>query len=124
MKYPPSFTQCMPVISPLPLSAWNPAHTGIRFGAWPCGRITVTPVLTGASPEDDRCCPLISVATPISTPGTSVSAFHRPHSPENGSPSARPRNFGATTTGGDIGLVMTSVWYIYTKIDMLLATYH
>src|SRR5580704_17132615 len=103
MKYPPSFTQCMPVISPLPLSAWNPAHTGMRFGAWPCGRITVTPVLTGASREDD---PSISVVWPISTPGTSVSAFHGPHSPENGSPSARPRNFGATTAGGDIGLVL------------------
>ncbi len=73
-SWPDSSTQVVPVISPLPLSANQPANTGrIRLSV-PRGSTAVTPVRT-ARPSGRSS---ISVRWPTVTPATSVIAFHGP----------------------------------------------
>src|SRR5258708_3734997 len=77
---PASSIQVVPVISPLPLSEYQPAAHGCPTPSRPRGRIAVTPVRTGPAPTTSGPSPPINVVTPTSTPPTSVIAFsgHRP----------------------------------------------
>src|ERR1700752_5294563 len=70
---PASSIQVVPVISPLPLSEYQPAAHGRPIPSRPRGRIAVTPVRTEVPP--------INVVTPTSTPPTSVIALSGPGSP-------------------------------------------
>ena len=69
---PDSSTQVVPVISPLPLSAYQPPNTGSSLV--PRGRIALTPVRTGPLPTWSPPSPEISVVNPTVTPSTSVIA--------------------------------------------------
>ena len=88
---PASSIHVVPVISPLPLSEYQPAAHGRPTPARPRGRIAVTPVRTGPSPTISGPSPLIKVVTPTSMPLTSVMAFRGPGSPGNAIPSPRAR---------------------------------
>ena len=92
-RNPDSFTQVVPVISPLPFSENHPAITG-SFDRFPRGRIAVTPVRTGPLPATRGPSPSMSVTRPTSTPATSVMAFNGPGVPSNGTPRSRARGFG------------------------------
>ncbi len=88
---PTSSIHVVPVISPLPLSEYQPAAHGTPTPSRPRGRIAVTPVRTGPAPTTSGPSPEISVVTPTSTPGTSVIALNAPGVPGSGIPSARAR---------------------------------
>jgi hypothetical protein len=57
-RKPDSFTHVVPVISPLPFIANQPAITG-SLDAFPRGRMAVTPVRTGPFPTSSAPSPLI-----------------------------------------------------------------
>src|SRR5437588_755690 len=79
-RNPDSSTQVVPVISPLPFMANQPANTG-SSDALPRGKIAVTPVRTGPLPTPSLPAPAISVRCPTSTPATSVMASSGPGAP-------------------------------------------
>jgi hypothetical protein len=90
-RKPESFTQVVPVISPLPFKLNQPAKTAsVEF--LPRGRMAVTPVRTGPTPTLRAPLPEISVVSPTSTPFTSVMAFHVPGAPSKGTPRSRARS--------------------------------
>src|SRR6266568_4529522 len=91
-RKPESSTQCVPVISPLPLRLNQPANTASRE-FFPRGRIAVTPVRTGPTPTFNAPSPEISVVWPTSTPLMSVIAFSGPGWPSKGTPRSRARGF-------------------------------
>src|SRR5690606_20109948 len=80
-----------PVISPLPLRAYRPAHTGEGSRSKPRGRIAVTPVRTGPWPVRRGPSPSMRVVMPTSTPGTSVMALYAPGRPGKSRPRSRAR---------------------------------
>ena len=86
---PASSTQVVPVISPLPLSAYHPPNTGAS--SLLRGRTAVTPVRTGPLPSSSLPSLAIRVAKPTATPATSVMALSGPGSPSNGMPRLRAR---------------------------------
>jgi hypothetical protein len=88
-RKPDSSTQVVPVISPLPLSEYQPAKTGENL--LPRGSMAVTPVRTGPSPTRSAPSPSINVTCPTLTPATSVIALSGPGSPSNGTPRSRAR---------------------------------
>jgi hypothetical protein len=89
-RKPPSWSHVVPVISPLPFSAYHPANTG-SLDALPRGSTTVTPVRTGPLPGTRAPSPEINVVCPTSTPATSVIALRGPGVPSNGMPTSRAR---------------------------------
>src|ERR1041385_6141008 len=74
---PLSWTQVVPVISPLPLRVNQAAKTGSAFSL-PRGWITVTPVRTGPLPTTSFPLPELSVVWPTSPPATPVMAASGP----------------------------------------------
>src|SRR5215475_7632013 len=60
-RKPDSSTQVVPVISPLPLSEYQPAKTGSLTDDLPRGRMAVTPVRTGPWPTCNFPSPEMSV---------------------------------------------------------------
>src|SRR5215510_11472947 len=88
---PDSRTHSSPVSSPLPLSRWQPANSGVSGGT-----MTVTPVRTSSSS--------ISVEWPTSTPSTSLIALRGPDSP---SPIAMPRSRARTSPVNSIWMAQT-----------------
>ena len=65
-RKPDSSTQVVPVISPLPFSANQPANAKRSMEFFPRGRIAVTPVRTGPLPTMSLPWPLMSVVCPTS----------------------------------------------------------
>ncbi len=98
---PDSSIQVVPVISPLPLSANQPANTG-SADALPRGRTAVTPVRTGPVPTFNSPSPLMIVTWPTSTPLTSVMALSGPGVPSKGMPRPRARGLPSAATGGAV----------------------
>src|SRR5262245_38293043 len=91
-RKPDSSIQVVPVISPLPLSEYQPAKTG-SDDCLPRGKIAVTPVRTGPPPTSSLPSPEINVVGPTSTPLTSVIALNCPGVPSKGTPKSRARGF-------------------------------
>ena len=100
---PASSIQWVPVISPLPFSAWKPAQTGIISLSAPRGIMAVTPVATRGGPSRS------SVEKPTVRPGMSVIAFSGPGVPGNGKPISRPRGFRFVIQGSLIACVARMV---------------
>ena len=92
-RNPDSSSQCVPVISPLPLSVLKAAKTG-SGSSFPRGRTAVTPVRTGPLPRTSGPSPSMSVTCPTSTPATSVIASSVPAVPPIGMPRSRARSPG------------------------------
>src|ERR1700740_1638296 len=90
-RKPDSSTQVVPVISPLPLSEYQPANAGLLMESLPRGKIAVTPVRTGPFPTCSLPSPEMSVTSPTSTPFTSVMALSGPGVPSKGTPRSRAR---------------------------------
>src|ERR1043166_8230092 len=90
-RNPDSSTQVVPVISPLPFMANQPANTG-SSEALPRGKIAVTPVRTGPLPTTRLPAPAMRVRCPTSTPATSVMAWSGPSVPSSGIPRSRARS--------------------------------
>jgi len=88
-RNPDSSSQCVPVISPLPLNEKCPAHTGVARGCLPRGRMAVTPVRICGPPS--AVARRLRVVKPTSTPGTSVIAFQGPGMPGSGRARERAR---------------------------------
>ena len=97
---PLSWTQVVPVISPLPFSVNHAANTGSGL-ALPRGCTTVTPVRTGPLPTTSVPLPEMSVVWPTSTPATSVMASSGPGVPPIGS--FRSRSRGLRCAAGAVG---------------------
>src|SRR5580658_836801 len=101
-RNPDSSTQVVPVISPLPFCANQPAKTGLFKESAPRGNTAVTPVRTGPWPTCNLPDPEISVVWPTVTPATSVMALSGPGVPSKGTPRSRARGFPESTgTGAD-----------------------
>ena len=81
VSIPDSRIHSSPVISPLPLSRWQPANTGSWASPGPRGMTTVTPVRTGPRPVTSGPSPSSSVVNPTRTPATSVIALNGPGRP-------------------------------------------
>ena len=81
VSIPDSRIHSSPVISPLPLSRWQPANTGSWASPGPRGRTTVTPVRMGPRPVTSGPSPSMSVVNPTRRPATSVIAFNGPGRP-------------------------------------------
>src|SRR6202167_5487997 len=88
---PDSSPQALPVISPLPFCANQPANTGLERESGPRGSTAVTPVRTGPRPTCNLPDPEIRVVWPTVTPATSVMALSGPGVPSNGTPRPRAR---------------------------------
>ena len=94
-RKPDSSTQVVPVISPAPFSANQPAKTGSLSVALPRGTTAVTPVRTGPLPTSSLPEPRMIVLCPTVTPRTSVIALPGPGVPSNGTPRSRARGLSA-----------------------------
>src|ERR1700689_920161 len=103
-RNPDSSTQVVPVISPLPFCANQPAKTGLFKESAPRGNTAVTPVRIGPLPTCNLPEPEISVVWPTVTPATSVMALSGPGVPSKGTPRSRARGFpeGRGAGGGDV----------------------
>ena len=103
VSMPDSRIHSSPVISPLPLSRWQPANTGSWASPGPRGRTTVTPVRTGPRPSTSGPSPSISVVSPTRTPATSVIALNGPGrpAPDRDPQVARPHPGMLGRVGGD-----------------------
>ena len=88
---PTSSSHVVPVISPLPFSAYQPAAHGTPTPSRPRGSTAVTPVRTGPEPTTSGPSPSTSVTIPTSSPGTSVIAPSGPGAPSSRIPSPRAR---------------------------------
>src|SRR5262249_57090216 len=77
-RKPDSSTQVVPVISPLPFCAYQPAKEKRSMEDVPRGSTAVTPVRTGPLPTTSLPLPEMSVVCPTSTPSTSVIALLGP----------------------------------------------
>ncbi|MDZ7768664.1 MAG: hydantoinase/oxoprolinase N-terminal domain-containing protein [Woeseiaceae bacterium] len=87
----------MPVISPLPFNANQPANTGLLAVSAPRGSTAVTPVRTARWSGRSR----MIVSWPTVTPATSViGAFSGPGMPSNGMPRSRARTVSAVDSAG------------------------
>ena len=112
-RKPDSSTQVVPVISPLPFCANQPAKEKRSMEAAPRGKMAVTPVRTGPLPTTSLPEPLMRVVCPTSTPATSVMAFNGPGVPSKGTPRSRARGGASAaralsapaprSSGGDAG---------------------
>ncbi len=94
---PDSSIHVVPVISPAPFSAYQPANAGSFSVARPRGRTAVTPVRTGPWPTWRSPSPRMIVLWPTATPWTSVIALSGPGVPSNGTPRSRARGFPPAT---------------------------
>src|SRR6202034_4790025 len=108
-RKPDSSTQAVPVISPLPFCANQPANTGLESESRPRGSTAVTPVRTGPRPTCNLPDPEISVVWPTVTPATSVMALSGPGGPSEGPPRSRarglPEGAPAAPEGGGVAAV-------------------
>ncbi len=98
-RKPDSSTHVVPVISPAPFNANQPAKTGSLSVALPRGTTAVTPVRTGPSPTLSAPDPRMIVLCPTVTPRTSVIALPGPGVPSKGTPRSRARGLSAAWTG-------------------------
>src|SRR3984893_2659347 len=104
-RKPDSSTQVVPVISPLPFCANQPAKTGFIMESLPRGRMAVTPVRTGPLPMTSLPSPEMSVVWPTRTPETSVMALEGPGVPSQGTPRSRARGLAADLSWACAGSV-------------------
>src|SRR5258708_18396485 len=104
-RKPDSSTQVVPVISPLPFCAYQPAKEKRCMDAAPRGSTAVTPVRTGPLPTSSLPLPEMSVVWPTSTPPTSVIALSGPGVPSKGTPRSRARGRAFIACGAAPALV-------------------